>query len=177
MTLRTTLLKLGAAASGLTASVSAFAADTLDKGDTAWMLVATVLVLFMTIPGIALFYAGMARKKNILGTIAQDFAICGVVTGVAYLTTAFCIERSTVKYDLIQCLVFLLDLTIAENRCFVFSIVVTYEFGCSFSQSHPVTGFDGGSVTCTLFLLLHFRVELFDVDCHSVFTKNQFCQV
>ena len=80
MTLRTTLLKLGAAASGLTASVSAFAADTLDKGDTAWMLVATVLVLFMTIPGIALFYAGMARKKNILGTIAQDFAICGVVT-------------------------------------------------------------------------------------------------
>ena len=55
MTLRTTLLKLGAAASGLTASVSAFAADTLDKGDTAWMLVATVLVLFMTIPGIALF--------------------------------------------------------------------------------------------------------------------------
>lgn len=80
MTLRTTLLKLGAAASGLTASVSAFAADTLDKGDTAWMLVVTVLVLFMTIPGIALFYAGMARKKNILGTIAQDFAICGVVT-------------------------------------------------------------------------------------------------
>lgn len=80
MTLRTTLLKLAAAASGLTASVSAFAADTLDKGDTAWMLVATVLVLFMTISGIALFYAGMARKKNILGTIAQDFAICGVVT-------------------------------------------------------------------------------------------------
>lgn len=80
MTLRSTLLKLAAAASGLTASVSAFAADTLDKGDTAWMLVATVLVLFMTIPGIALFYAGMARKKNILGTIAQDFAICGVVT-------------------------------------------------------------------------------------------------
>ena len=80
MTLRTTLLKLGAAASGLTASVSAFAADTLDKGDTAWMLVATVLVLFMTIPGIALFYAGMARKKNIVGTIAQDFAFCGGVT-------------------------------------------------------------------------------------------------
>ena len=80
MTHRTTLLKLAAAAAGLTASVSAFAADTLDKGDTAWMLVATVLVLFMTIPGIALFYAGMARKKNILGTIAQDFAICGVVT-------------------------------------------------------------------------------------------------
>ena len=85
MTLRSTLLKLAAAAAGLTASVSAFAADTLDKGDTAWMLVATVLVLFMTIPGIALFYAGMARKKNILGTIAQDFAICGVVTSLWFV--------------------------------------------------------------------------------------------
>ena len=67
MTLRSTVLKLAAAASGLTASVSAFAADTLDKGDTAWMLVATTLVLFMTIPGIALFYAGMARDP--LGTL------------------------------------------------------------------------------------------------------------
>lgn len=85
MTVRSALLKLAAAAAGLTASVSAFAADTLDKGDTAWMLVATVLVLFMTIPGIALFYAGMARKKNILGTIAQDFAICGVVTILWFL--------------------------------------------------------------------------------------------
>ena len=47
-------------------AMPAAAADTLDRGDTAWMLVATVLVLFMTVPGIALFYAGMARKKNIL---------------------------------------------------------------------------------------------------------------
>ncbi|MFU0841638.1 MAG: Ammonium transporter [Burkholderia sp.] len=69
-----------AAAALLTLCAPAFAADALDKGDTAWMLVAAVLVLFMTIPGIALFYAGMARKKNILGTLAQDFAICGVVT-------------------------------------------------------------------------------------------------
>ena len=46
---------------------SAFAAaPALDKADVAWMLVATILVLFMTIPGIALFYGGMARKKNIL---------------------------------------------------------------------------------------------------------------
>lgn len=62
------------------ASASAFAEDTIDKGDTAWMLVATLLVLFMTLPGIALFYAGMARKKNILGTLAQDLAICGIIT-------------------------------------------------------------------------------------------------
>lgn len=48
----------------------------LDKADTAWVLVASLLVLFMTIPGIALFYAGMVRKKNNLSTLAQSFGIC-----------------------------------------------------------------------------------------------------
>src|SRR5690606_20090776 len=42
------------------------AAPTIDSGDTAWMLTATALVLFMTIPGLALFYGGMVRSKNIL---------------------------------------------------------------------------------------------------------------
>ena len=55
----------------------AFAATpALDKADVAWMLVATILVLFMTIPGIALFYGGMARKKNILSILAQSSVIC-----------------------------------------------------------------------------------------------------
>ena len=49
---------------------------TLSSGDTAWMLVSTVLVLFMTIPGLALFYGGMVRKKNVLATVMQSFAIC-----------------------------------------------------------------------------------------------------
>lgn len=48
--------------------------------DIAWMLVATTLVLFMTIPGIALFYAGMVRKKNILSVVMQSFAICCAIT-------------------------------------------------------------------------------------------------
>ncbi|MCI5851901.1 MAG: ammonium transporter [Sutterellaceae bacterium] len=84
----TFLRKAAAAALSLPAlltPLTASAADTLDRGDTAWMLGATVLVLFMTIPGIALFYAGMARKKNILGTIAQDLAICGVVSVLWFL--------------------------------------------------------------------------------------------
>lgn len=84
-TLKLRALKLFAAAGALAASSAAFAEDKLDKGDTAWMLAATVLVLFMTIPGIALFYAGMARKKNILGTIAQDLAICGIVSVLWFL--------------------------------------------------------------------------------------------
>ena len=45
---------------------------TLNTGDTAWVLIATALVLMMTIPGLALFYSGMVRKKNILGTMAHE---------------------------------------------------------------------------------------------------------
>ena len=70
------------------ASGAALAADeaapVLDKADTAWVMVAGLLVLLMTIPGIALFYAGMVRKKNILSTLAQSVAICGVITLVWY---------------------------------------------------------------------------------------------
>ena len=47
---------------------------TLNTGDTAWMLTSTVLVLMMTIPGLALFYGGMVRKKNVLATVMQSFA-------------------------------------------------------------------------------------------------------
>jgi len=52
----------------------------LDSGDTAWMLTSTVIVLMMTIPGVALFYAGMVRKKNVLATLMQSFAITCLVT-------------------------------------------------------------------------------------------------
>jgi Amt family ammonium transporter len=53
---------------------------TLDRGDTAWMLTSTALVLMMTIPGLALFYGGMVRKMNSLATAMQSFAICCLVT-------------------------------------------------------------------------------------------------
>ncbi|MBL6953584.1 MAG: ammonium transporter [Alphaproteobacteria bacterium] len=54
----------------------ALAAETLDSGDTAWMLTSSLLVLLMTIPGVALFYGGMVRKKNVLSTLMQSFAVC-----------------------------------------------------------------------------------------------------
>jgi Amt family ammonium transporter len=57
-------------------------AANIDSGDTAWMLTSTALVLLMTIPGLALFYAGMVRKKNILATMMQSFIICCLVTVV-----------------------------------------------------------------------------------------------
>ena len=50
---------------------------TLNSGDTAWMLTSTVLVLMMAIPGLALFYGGMVRKKNVLSVLMATFAtIC-----------------------------------------------------------------------------------------------------
>ena len=55
-------------------------AETLDSGDTAWMLTSSVLVLFMTIPGLSLFYAGLVRAKNVLSVMMQCFAITCLVT-------------------------------------------------------------------------------------------------
>ena len=52
----------------------------LDSGDTAWILVSTALVLLMTIPGLALFYGGMVRKKNILSTMAHSFVAAAIVS-------------------------------------------------------------------------------------------------
>lgn len=54
--------------------------DVLNSGDTAWMLTSTALVLFMTIPGLALFYAGMVRSKNALSVMMQCFAIACLIT-------------------------------------------------------------------------------------------------
>ncbi len=54
--------------------------DVINTGDTAWMLTATVLVLFMTIPGLSLFYGGLVRNKNVLSVLMQCFATVGVIT-------------------------------------------------------------------------------------------------
>ncbi len=75
---------MGALLPLLLAAVPAFADDAgppkIDSGDTAWMLASTALVLLMTVPGLALFYGGMVRKKNILATLMQCFVITCIVT-------------------------------------------------------------------------------------------------
>ena len=52
----------------------------INPADTAWMIVATALVLFMTLPGLALFYGGLVRAKNVLSVFVQYFALAGVMT-------------------------------------------------------------------------------------------------
>jgi len=80
------LTRLAAAVAALAAATTsaiaqtATQAGTIDKADTAWIIAATALVLMMTIPGLALFYAGMVRKKNVLATMAQSLAATMLVS-------------------------------------------------------------------------------------------------
>ncbi|MGH8802066.1 MAG: ammonia channel protein, partial [Casimicrobiaceae bacterium] len=69
-----------ATASPAPTSPQLVSADKINAGDTAWMLTSTALVLMMTIPGLALFYGGMVRRKNVLATLMQSFAITCLVT-------------------------------------------------------------------------------------------------
>ena len=68
------------AAASAAEAAAAVADAKIDTGDTAWMLVSTALVTMMTIPGLAFFYAGMVRKKNVLATLMQSFTICALVS-------------------------------------------------------------------------------------------------
>jgi Amt family ammonium transporter len=79
MTLRK-IAGLGALLSLLSPGLAMAEEATLNSGDTAWMLTATALVLFMTIPGLALFYAGMVRSKNVLSVMMQCFAITALMS-------------------------------------------------------------------------------------------------
>ena len=64
----------------MAAATAVFAEDTLSAGDTSWMIVATVLVIMMSIPGLALFYGGLVRAKNMLSVLMQVFAIMAVMS-------------------------------------------------------------------------------------------------
>jgi len=75
------ILVAGLAFAGSAAAAPTMVAfDQISAGDTAWMLASTALVLLMTIPGLALFYAGMVRKKNVLATTLQSFAVTALIT-------------------------------------------------------------------------------------------------
>ncbi|MBW2720320.1 MAG: ammonium transporter [Deltaproteobacteria bacterium] len=73
-------LGIAAGASVLTLPTTAWAQEGLDSGDTAWILTSTALVLFMTIPGLALFYGGLVRTKNVLSVLMHCFVLTALVT-------------------------------------------------------------------------------------------------
>ena len=76
-------------------------APKLDGGNTAWMLTSSLLVLFMTLPGLALFYAGLVRTKNVLSVLTQCFAITCIVT-LAWVVCGYSIAFGDAGNDLNQ---------------------------------------------------------------------------
>ena len=92
-------IAIGAALGALALTMgAAYAAapppDPLNSGDTAWMITSSALVLLMTIPGLALFYAGMVRKKNILATAAQSFGATCIIT-VLWMIVGYSVAFTT----------------------------------------------------------------------------------
>ena len=75
------------------AALPAFASDGLDTGDTAWILAATALVLFMTLPGLALFYAGLVQGKNVISVLMHHFAIACLMS-VLWVVTGYSLAFS-----------------------------------------------------------------------------------
>ena len=90
---------------GATGALAAEPSPGLDSGDTAWMLMASVLGLMMTVPGIAMFYGGMVRRKNMLSIAGQCFAICCLISVIWMLvgySLAFSGDNSYVgNFDLL----------------------------------------------------------------------------
>jgi Amt family ammonium transporter len=82
------LLIAGLVPAALAQEATEAAAAVVDKGDTAWMLVSTVLVIFMTIPGLALFYGGLVRSKNVLSVLTQVLAAFCVI-GLLWVTYGY----------------------------------------------------------------------------------------
>ena len=76
----TRLSQFGLSTAALLLPTTVLAAEGFDPGYTAWMLTATALVLFMTIPGLSLFYAGLVRSKNVLSVLMQCFAITALMS-------------------------------------------------------------------------------------------------
>jgi len=84
----------GSGALGASVGPALAAAPKIDSGDTAWMLTSSALVLMMTIPGLALFYGGMVRKKNVLATLAQSFGATCIIT-VLWMIVGYSIAFTT----------------------------------------------------------------------------------
>ncbi len=84
----------GSAALGASVGPAFAAAPKIDSGDTAWMLTSSALVLMMTIPGLALFYGGMVRKKNVLATLAQSFGATCIIT-VLWMIVGYSVAFTT----------------------------------------------------------------------------------
>ena len=98
--MKSILKRIPVAALLIAASPAAVAEDVLSPGNTSWMLTSTALVLFMTIPGLSLFYAGLVRSKNVLSVLMQCFTITCVVT-IVWLVAGYSLAFDNVGNGII----------------------------------------------------------------------------
>src|SRR5262249_59039585 len=87
------VITAAAAALGSTAALADTPGSKIDAADTAWMMAATGLVLMMSIPGLALFYCGMVRKKNVLATMAQTL-VCVLIGSLLWAVIGYSLTFS-----------------------------------------------------------------------------------
>ena len=114
----------------------------LDTGDTAWMLSSTVIVLMMTVPGVALFYAGMVRKRNVLATLMQSFAVTCLVT-VIWMVVGYSLAFSKGESSWVGNLdfVFLNHLSVgAINGSIPDSVLITFQATFAIITAALITG-------------------------------------
>ena len=138
------MTKLATAIGALALASPAFGAEplsVLDSGNTAWMLMASVLGLMMTVPGIAMFYGGMVRRKNMLSIAGQCFAICCLIS-VAWMMVGYSLAFSG-DNDYIGDLGLLLlaDLDLNSLRgTFPESLYIVFQLGFAVVAGALITG-------------------------------------
>ena len=120
---------------------AADSADALDTGTTAWMLMAAVLGLMMTVPGIALFYGGMVRRKNMLAIAGQCFAICCLVSVIWILIGYSLAFSGDNEYLGDLGMLFLANLDLDAMRgAFPESLYVVFQLGFGVVAAALITG-------------------------------------
>ena len=109
---------------------------------------------------------------NLDALVATDKVTC-----VAHLTSALGIERCLAKNNLIECLVLLLGLTVAQNLCVALGEVVSYELALALGNVHPVAILHGCCVACACLLFEHLLVKLGHVHSKVILAQNELCKV
>ena len=139
MKCQTTAVVLALAA--LAVPAAAADAETLDTGTTGFMLTASVLGLMMTVPGIALFYGGMVRRKNMLSIAGQCFAICCIVS-VLWMLVGYSLAFSgDNEYIGDFGMLFLANLDLGTLRgTFPESLYVVFQLGFAVVAAALITG-------------------------------------
>jgi len=115
--------------------------SSINSGDTAWLLTSTALVLLMTIPGVALFYSGMVRKKNLLATLMQSFVITAVIS-VVWMVIGYSLAFSSGGGSFVGNLdmMFLKDLDVGGGDGIPDSLFIMFQMTFAIITSALITG-------------------------------------